>query len=72
MFLFNKTRSNMFCNHYKSSSHPFPFSIEGEGAGPCSSQPPFLLKIDKPFTGQETYTKIIMKFISKGLFIKDV
>ena len=44
MFIFNKTRSNMFCNQYENSSHPFPFSIEGEGeAGAGTSQ---------SFTGQ--------------------
>ena len=65
----------MFYNQYKNSSHPFPFSIEGEGvwwAGAGSSQPPFSLKIDKLFTGQETITNIILKSISRGLSIKDV
>ena len=65
----------MFYNQYKNSSHPFPFSIEGEGggwAGAGSGQPPFLLKIDKLFTGQETITNIIMKSMSRGLSIKDI
>ena len=61
----------MFCNQYRNSSHPFPFSIEGEVAGACSSKSTFSLKIDKLFTVQETITNIAMKFISRGLSIKD-
>ena len=50
----------MFYNQYKNSSHSFSFSTEGEGgrwAGAGSCQPPFLLKIDKLFTGQETISQ---------------
>ena len=62
----------MFYNKYKNSSHPFPFSVEGEEAGAGSTQPPFSLKIGRLFTGQETITNILMKFISRVLSIKGV
>ena len=62
----------MFYNQYKNSSHPFPFSIEEEEAGASSTDPPFSLKIGRLFTGQETITNILMKFISRVLSIKSV
>ena len=78
MFLFNKTKSNLFYNQYKILRTLFYLVLRetgwdrvGVGAGAGSSQPTFSLKIDKLFTGLETITNM-MTFISRGLSIKDV